>query len=159
MKRVISSVSLTFDVTPLPGARDSEEDEDAHAIPKFWPSQSAERRRGFLLSLRAQRLKKFKISLQDWDFQARLKISSEPPTKALLFVGNSEGRKGRKGTEKRGRRVASKGDKRKKRSLKTGQIWEDFAGVLLVDFSGHPFPQKRGIKIRWQNPRQNVDVN
>ena len=40
------------------------------------------------LALRVQRLKKqVKIPLQDWKFQARLRISSEPPTKALFFVG------------------------------------------------------------------------
>ena len=42
-------------------------------------------------SLRAQKLKKFKIALQDWNFQARLKISSEPPAKPPFSVGNSEG--------------------------------------------------------------------
>ena len=38
-------------------------------------------------SLRAQRLKTFKIALQDWNFQARLKISSEPPTKPHFLWG------------------------------------------------------------------------
>ena len=38
-------------------------------------------------SLRAKRLKKFKIALRDWNFQARLKISSEPPTKPRFLVG------------------------------------------------------------------------
>ena len=38
-------------------------------------------------TLRAQRLKKIKIALQDWNFQSRLKISSEPPSKPLFFVG------------------------------------------------------------------------
>ena len=42
-------------------------------------------------TLRAQRLKKFKITLRDWKFQSRLKFTSEPPSKPLLFVGNSEG--------------------------------------------------------------------
>ena len=31
-------------------------------------------------------------SLWDWKFQVRLKLSSKPPTEALSFVGNSEGR-------------------------------------------------------------------
>ena len=51
-------------------------------IPKFGLPQMA---------LRAQRFKKFKIALRDWNFQSRLKISSEPPSKPLLFVGNSQG--------------------------------------------------------------------
>ena len=38
-------------------------------------------------SLRAQRLKKFKIALWDWNFQARLKVSSEPPTKPRFLWG------------------------------------------------------------------------
>ena len=38
-------------------------------------------------TLRAQRLKKIKIALRDWNFQSRLKFSSEPPTKPLFFVG------------------------------------------------------------------------
>ena len=38
-------------------------------------------------SLRAQRLKKFKISLRDWNFQARLKFSSGPPTKPYFLWG------------------------------------------------------------------------
>ena len=43
-------------------------------------------------TLRAQRLKKFKIALRDWNFQARLNISSSHPPKPLFFfVGNSEG--------------------------------------------------------------------
>ena len=33
-----------------------------------------------------------KIALRDWTFQARLKISSEPPTTTLFMVGNSEAR-------------------------------------------------------------------
>ena len=41
--------------------------------------------------LRAQRLKKFKIALRDWNFQSRLKISSEPPPNPYLFVGKPEG--------------------------------------------------------------------
>ena len=45
----------------------------------------------FRTSLRAQRLKNFKIALRDWNFQSRLKISSEPPSKPLFSVGNSEG--------------------------------------------------------------------
>ena len=36
-------------------------------------------------SLRAQRLTKFKIALRDWNLQARLNISSEPPTKPLFL--------------------------------------------------------------------------
>ena len=32
-----------------------------------------------------------KISLRDWKFQAGLNISSEPPAKGPIFVGNSEG--------------------------------------------------------------------
>ena len=48
--------------------------------------------RYFLRTLRAQRWKNFKIALRDWNFQSRLKISSEPPTKPLFFLwGNSEG--------------------------------------------------------------------
>ena len=35
-------------------------------------------------TLRAQRLKNIKIALRDWNFQARLKMSSEPPAKPLL---------------------------------------------------------------------------
>ena len=46
---------------------------------------------GPLRTLRAQRLKKIKITLRDSNFQARLKISSEPTTKPLFSVGNSEG--------------------------------------------------------------------
>ena len=42
-------------------------------------------------ALRAQRLKKFKIAPRDWNFQSRLKFSSEPPANPLIFVGNSEG--------------------------------------------------------------------
>ena len=42
------------------------------------------------LRRRAQRLKNFKIALWDFNFQARLKISSEPPTKPLFLVGNSK---------------------------------------------------------------------
>ena len=43
-----------------------------------------------ITTLRAQRLKKIKISLRvDGPFQARLKISSEPPTKAHFACGNS----------------------------------------------------------------------
>ena len=45
----------------------------------------------FPICLVTQRLKKFKIALRDWNFQSRLKISSEPPTKPLFFVANSEG--------------------------------------------------------------------
>ena len=41
-----------------------------------------------LRTLRAQRLKKIKIALRDWNFQSRLKISSEPPSKPPFFVGN-----------------------------------------------------------------------
>ena len=33
-----------------------------------------------MVTLRAQRLKKFKIALRDWNFQSRLKISCEPPS-------------------------------------------------------------------------------
>ena len=33
----------------------------------------------------------WKIALRDWNFQASLKISSEPSTKPLFSVGNSEG--------------------------------------------------------------------
>ena len=52
---------------------------------------SPEKRVGKSQTLRAQRLKKFKIALRDWNFQSRLKISSEPPSKPLVFfVGNSE---------------------------------------------------------------------
>ena len=43
-------------------------------------------------TLRAQRLKIFKITLRDWNFQSRLKFSSEPPSKPLFLWGNSEGR-------------------------------------------------------------------
>ena len=39
---------------------------------------------------RAQRLKKFKIALRHWTFQARLKMSSKRPTKHLVSLGNSE---------------------------------------------------------------------
>ena len=57
-------------------------DSRTHVLGKscFWSSQT----------LRAQRLKIFKIALRDWKFQARLKISSEPPTKPLFVLGNSE---------------------------------------------------------------------
>ena len=43
---------------------------------------------GRVKPLRAQILKNFK---RDWNFQASLKFSSEPPTKPLFFVGNSGG--------------------------------------------------------------------
>ena len=36
-------------------------------------------------------MNEFKIALQDFKFQARMKISCEPITKAFCFVGNSEG--------------------------------------------------------------------
>ena len=42
-------------------------------------------------ALTAQSLKKFKIALLDWNFQVRLKISSEPPTKPLFFLGGGGG--------------------------------------------------------------------
>ena len=54
---------------------------------RSWPAML--RDKGF--SLRARRLKTFKISLWDWIFQVRLKLSSGPPTKAQFFVGNCEG--------------------------------------------------------------------
>ena len=38
-------------------------------------------------SLRAQRLKNFKIALPDWKFQARLKISISTPSKPYFFCG------------------------------------------------------------------------
>ena len=38
-------------------------------------------------TLRAQRLKKFKIALRDWNFQSRLKFSIPPPTKPLFLWG------------------------------------------------------------------------
>ena len=41
-------------------------------------------------ALGAQLFKMFKISLQDWNFQERMKISSEPPTKALFLWENSD---------------------------------------------------------------------
>ena len=41
---------------------------------------------------RAQRSKKFEIFERDWKFRSRLKISSEPPTAALFFVGKSRRR-------------------------------------------------------------------
>ena len=40
-----------------------------------------------IISLRAQRLKKFKIALRDCNFQSRLKFSSAPPTKPLFLWG------------------------------------------------------------------------
>ena len=36
-------------------------------------------------------IENFKRDWNEWHFKARLKISSEPPTKPLLFVGNSQG--------------------------------------------------------------------
>ena len=34
------------------------------------------------------------------------------------------------------------------------KLWRIFPGIFLEDFSGHFFPQKRGEKIRRQNPRK-----
>ena len=45
------------------------------------------RNRNAFRALRAQRVKKIKIALRDWNFQARSKISSEPPTKPLFLRG------------------------------------------------------------------------
>ena len=35
------------------------------------------------------------------------------------------------------------------------KFWRIFSGIFLEDFSGHFFPQKRGEKIRRENPRKN----
>ena len=40
-----------------------------------------------ILPKRTQRLKKYKIALRDWNFQAGVKFSSEPPTKTPILVG------------------------------------------------------------------------
>ena len=66
--------------------------ENEFRIPRmeFWIPRAAPRIRRNS-PLRAQRLKKIKIALRDWNFQSRLKFSSEPPSHPLLFVGNSEG--------------------------------------------------------------------